>query len=490
MRPARRPEMKRPVTTDPSTAKKSAKPSPIKNGDIEKSPSSHAKSPRESPNKKSGTPQRLADAPTDKRNDFTSVRNREHLVTEGKELSPPKIRNVPVSDTPSLADNGPPQEEPPDPRERISMTPRAIASRKENLGIRLKVYEDPVGGYPDSSAAPQSTIRATALEELPINEPAVCPPHLSPKFPLLAEESESPLYHRKWINVETAARRVSDSEKTDNPFLVRRILESGITKIRAGTLDVHGFRKLQALIRGGEDIWEDGVKFDELLLPLLETLESPHSADSKSSLGRAQDLKTQLLITIRLLQQHQKAYFSGYYPRALSAIVLARKHHHATSHIVCGLEEAAETIVAECDPVRNIDAVLDLLETEPRDESDTLFMGLYILAGLLHRVSATALAKPGSADPLTSAEQNQRLGNVAARCLKDANPDVRRAVVEYALELHDAVRDKPSFWALIGGVGEDHRSLITYYLARREKAHERAGKGSTPRPTAVIGDGT
>lgn len=367
-----------------------------------------------------------------------------------------------------------------DSREPISMTPRTIASRKENLSNRLKVYEDPIGVDTEISTAPQVTSRATVLEELPINEPPICQPRLSPNFPLLAEERETPHYHRKWINVEAVASRDSDSEKIDNPFLMRRILESGIVRVKAGTLDVHGFRKLQALIRGNEDIWEDGVKFDELLLPLLENIESPNDLRS-NGVGKGQDLKTQVLMTIRLLQQHQPKYFSAYYPRALCAITLARKHHNSTSHIVCGLEETSETIVSQCDPLPSLDAVLDLLETEPREESDTISMGLYVLAGLLHRVSSLSSSKIDATCKLsTSTQQNLRLGNVAAGCLRNTNPDVRRAVVEFVLELYDIVGDKGEFWNLIGGLGEDHRSLITYYLARREKAYGRSGPGSGP----------
>lgn len=475
MRPARRPELKRPVTADPPASKKPARLSPTKSAEADKSPSSYKRSPQTSPVKKADahvkrTPDVLLekhhDVVASRMKDITVKDSNDHLLGNEAKFS----ADAPLVNNPNIPKDDAAPEKP----QRISMTPRAIVSKKENPTSRLKVYEDPVGSSSESPISSQASSRPSVLGELPINEPPISQSLLSPNYPLLAEESDSPLYHRKWINIETAARRVSDSDKIDNPYLMRRMLESGIVRIKAGTLDAHGFRKLQALIRGREDIWEDGVKFDELLLPLLENLESPNVNESKNGVGRAQDLKTQILVTVRLLQQYQPKHFSAHYPRTLCAIILARRHHNSTSHIVCGLEETSETIVAQCDPLPSLDAVLDLLEVEPRDDSDTLFMSLYVLAGLLHRLSSS-LASSSSSNPdppneRTSPHQKVRLGNVAASCLRNTNPDVRRAVVEFVLELHDVVRDKERFWSLIDGVGEDHRSLITYYLARREKA--------------------
>lgn len=474
MRPARRPEMKRPVTADPPASKKPARLSPTKSAEADHSPLSQKRSPQSSPVKKiDSQPRRTPDVQLEKRHDLATNRTKDNTSKDQKDL--PLIKDTTFIPDGSSAENTNSEVAvAPEKPQRISMTPRAIVSKKENPTHRLKVYEDPIGRGSESPISSQAASRSSVLEELPINEPPMSQPHLSPDYPLLAEESESPLYHRKWTNLEAAARRVNESDKIDSPYQMRRMLESGISRIKAGTLDAHGFRKLQALIRGQEDIWEDGVKFDELLLPLLENLESPNTNEPKSGAGRAQDLKTQILMTVRLLQQYQPKHFASHYPRTLCAIILARRHHNSTSHIVCGLEETSETIVAQCDPLPSLDAVLDLLEAEPHDDSDTLFMSLYVLAGLLHRISS--LASSSNLDPQderTFSTQNVRLGNVAASCLRNTNPDVRRAVVEFVLELHDAVRDKERFWSLIGGVGEDHRSLITYYLARREKVYAR-----------------
>lgn len=463
------------------------------------SPLSGKKSSQHLPVKGHDTPPAKKEGLALRPNNITSKVN--HDVVTLKDGVPRPIDDSPIGEIPLASKKALPQEDVAEGGDQHIPVIRASGSKKE-ANARLKVYEDPSReGAKVTVTSPPAT-RSTILEELPVNEPAINLPSIVSNYPpLLAEEGESPLYHRKWINVESAARRISDSDRTENPYLMRRILDGGISRVRAGTLEVHGFRKLQALIRSRDDIWEDGVKFDELLQPLLENLESPNMENGEGKPARAQDqIKTQVLMTIRLLQQNQPKYFSRYYSQALCAIILARKHHHPTSHIVCGLEETSESIVAQCDPEPCIDAVLDLLETEARAPSDgTLFTGLYVLAGLLHRVCSTSPTKPlsspssssssstfsnTSSSPLKSQStplatrlpptQQARLGHLAARCLSDTNPDIRRAVIEFALELHDVVgggEGTGNFWRLVKGASEDQRSLITYYLVRRERGY-------------------
>lgn len=361
--------------------------------------------------------------------------------------------------------------------QRISMSPRAVAGRKEIMTLKnsyfeeqqpLRVYEDPAGDS-NNGSPPPSRLRHTprALEELPVNEPAKQHRQIF-DHQLLAEEPISLDYHQKWLAIEAVERRhINTSESTQNPRLARQILESGIIRIQSRNLDVHGFRKLQTLIRtSGDSMWEDGYKFDELILPLLEYLETPNDEATPRS-GKALDLKTQVLVTVRLLLQYQPMYFSTYYPRALTTVLIARKYYNSTSHIVCGLEETAESIVHQCVPEQCIDSVLDLLETERTEgvETNTIFMGLYVQAGLLHRLRDKGLPSP------LSGEREERLGKMASRFLSDTNPDIRRAVIEFVLEFHDSMEPE-KFWKLVGNAKEDHRSLITYYLARKRNIHQ------------------
>lgn len=386
---------------------------------------------------------------------------------------------------------------------------RATSVMKET-NAKLRVYEDPSGEGLDTKIAPPSaklSAKLNVLEELPINEPAAYqPPRIGP---LLAEETDKSGYHKDWKEqVKLEGRSIGD--KNDNPYLMRRILASGITRLRAGTLDVHGFRRLQGLIRDREDVWEGGGKFDELLELLLETLESPNRNDSIATNARAQDqLKAQVLMTIRLLLRREVKYFSTYYPRALTALISARKHHISTSHIVSGLEEVSELIVEKCEPIECIEAVLDLLETDILRTYQTIYMALYVLAGLLQRMypqnrSASHLSIPNIISPPPEPEpehhdQRQRqqspssasrtrrvrstspsksrithshklrLGQTAAHFLSDTNPEIRRAVVEFTLKLYDAVGEEGGFWNLME-TNSDQRNLITYYLMRRDRS--------------------
>ena len=326
----------------------------------------------------------------------------------------------------------------------------------------LKVYEDPVRDSANDNSYPPPLVHIPgALEELPVNEPLKSRQIL--EHQLLAEEPQSPGYHQKWLAMEAAEHRhVGATENIENPRTARKILDSGIDRIRAKSLDLHGFRKLQVLIRtAGDSIWEDGYKFDELIMPLLEYLEM-RNEDTVARPGKAQDLTTQKLVTVKLLLQHQPRFFSSYYPRALRAVLVARRYYNSTSHIVCGLEETAESIVPQCEPLPCIDSILDLLEEQGTTGAgtNTVSMALYVLAGLLHRVQEKESTTQLSED------LESRLGNTGAKYLADTNPDVRRAVIEFVLELHDATA-QDQFWPLVAGGRDDHRSLITYYLARK-----------------------
>ncbi len=310
---------------------------------------------------------------------------------------------------------------------------KQLPSSEARQGEILKVYEDPFP-KPEKPTSPQPSPVANVLEELPVN--------------------------KKFNSLDSDGKPVNTPVKATNVVSARRLLDSGIVRVRARTLDIHGFRKLQGLIRNQDDIWGDGSKFDELLLPLLEFFEEPND---ELKPAKALDLKTQVFVTVQLMLKHQPKLFSTFYPRALCAILTARKHIQSTSHIVYGLGEMSKLIAKSCEPEDCIDAVLDLLETETSEihESSTLFMGMSVLEFLLY-----PYAKTRKGNHLTS-EQEFRMGRLATRCLAANSPDIRRAVLRYILQLNDCIEDEPHFWKLLGSACEDHRDLITYYIAKR-----------------------
>ena len=375
----------------------------------------------------------------------------------------------------------------------ISRSPRTIASRKENVNARLKVYEDPIRVSPDRAVTSPPSTRITVLEELPVNEPAINQTRLSPNVPLsIPEECDSPTLHRKLNG------RVSSDNRCENPHLMRRILDSSIIRVKTRTLDVHGFRKLQGLIlsKGYGELWENGARFDELLLPLLENLDSPdskrkdkieddHSQTETTPTRALKDLTMQTLNTIRLLQQCHPRYFSEHSAHAIRVLLSARKYHQASSYLICGLEETAAAIINACDLPLAVDLLLGTLFINRQDrEPEAIIMGMYMLEKLLQRIRRMTDGLTYSFHP----DQVATMGSIAHRSLGDANAEVRRGAIGFAVELHNLLtvdgaggpsseRSGPGFWDLVAPVGDEQKSLITYYLTRRESGSPRAAAG-------------
>lgn len=362
-------------------------------------------------------------------------------------------------------------------RNPVAASPPPMASALEpQHSNTLKVYEDPQspnskdspvqnGASPEMPKTPGYQAKAMPLEELPINEPTNFPNRrheqlkehtlLLQPSPILSPSSENP--HRRWKKVEGSERRRSLSPRSKDPAKAQDMIMRGLTRIRAGALDVHGYRKFQSLIKYHESIWKDEERYEEILIALLGALEAPEGATSTRSL----DLKTQILVTIRLLLSLNREAFAPLYPRALTAIITARKQYELTNHIVSGLEETAEDIVSACDPPEVIDAILDLLETEEKSYecSRMVAMGSYILSGLLRRLNNKRLF-------LKQAEL-ERLGKFATQNLRSTQPDVRRAIIEFCPELYDMVGSEDAFWSMVNSSVEDFRPLLTYYIMRR-----------------------
>jgi CLIP-associating protein 1/2 len=145
----------------------------------------------------------------------------------------------------------------------------------------------------------------------------------------------------------------------------------------------------------------------------------------------------------------------------MSAVISARKYYDSKDHIVSGLEETSEDIAGACNPGDVIDAILDVLETEERNEAGyrTISMGIYVLSGLLHRLNTRKMTMEKA--------DLKRLGKLAFRSIRDTHPDIRRAVIDYCLELRDMVEPEEDFWQMINDSVEDYRALLTYYIIRR-----------------------
>ena len=360
--------------------------------------------------------------------------------------------------------------------ERISMSPRNVFGRKETLHPRavlmqdqrdsrpLKVYEDPVQeSSRTSQPTPVTPFAPRVLGELPINEPTSQNRMATDQGFMFDKKNDGkPAHlHHDWTDFKQSEyKAIRKSETIDNPMLARKILESAIVRIQARSLDVHGFRKVQALIPSAPiSIWEEGYKLHELLVPLLDYLEAPNKFSDVRDAIRDLDIKTQILVVIKLLMRNQPQFFEPFYPQTLCALVAARKHYHPSTHMVAGLEEIAQDVIVNCGPPSTcISSVLDLLDADRA--TDTRTMGLDVLKALLHKSHMTR-------DP----SDVERLGQVATTFLESTKPEIRRAALEMVLELRYNVTEE-HFWALLANTKNESKGLITYYLARNQAVHE------------------
>ena len=375
-------------------------------------------------------------------------------------------------------------------------------------GEEVQVYEDP---FVADEAAVNDDEGKPVLEELPIpNEQAHgrrdsddSASHSGSvnSADSLPENDERHRHHKttstgsivnngaNGTNIDLEA--LSPQERADT-LRSRRLLGSGIERIRAKTLDAHGFRRVQDLVRSPLDIWGPNFqKFDELFVALLEYLAVPGEA-LKAPPIKVQNLKTQVLATVRAMMTLYRAESRRFVGKALTAVLRAAGDIGSTSHLATDLETTASEISSQKPGAQTgqcIDAVLNLLDSASdinggsTDDSEnvgsappalqprTLSLSLVSLSHILR--SAT---QSGKASSVLSSEQLSQMARIAVRLLNDTDPDVRRADLELCVELHEAEAARSAeggeacFWKELANAKEGQRNLIAYYLARRGKA--------------------
>ncbi|OAA56621.1 protein stu1 [Niveomyces insectorum RCEF 264] len=225
------------------------------------------------------------------------------------------------------------------------------------LSPPLKVYEDPFSDEQSTPKPTASVFAPTALEDKPVNEDAGLLARVPDDDAAVAEAAAPATGGLRGAtnNIDgavagdtttrldlvpgTAAGFYPPATSPEKAKQNLRLLDSGIAKIKAQTLDVHGFRKLQGVIRdagnnngGGADgvaaapaaaaaAAATGTKpgaaatpftdnrFDALLLGLFAYLEAPVPAGTADN-TKAQDVKAQILATIKLLLKKARAILS------------------------------------------------------------------------------------------------------------------------------------------------------------------------------------
>lgn len=311
----------------------------------------------------------------------------------------------------------------------------------------LKVYEDP---FTEDQATPRPTTFATnVLEDKPVNEHAGNP-------------------------IRTSSDPGSDTTPppTTEPFSPEktkqnsRLLDSGITKIKAKALDVHGFRRLQGIIRDGAGGAVNGKsavftddRFDALVAGLFEYLESPLTTLAPE---KVQDVKAQILATIRLLLKKMRDSFQPHVSRGLESLLRCRATYDGRTHMVSGLETLASDLVLLGDAseiTHVLSGMLSDLDDSAVGAARSLSMGLHVLAQMVD----------GKRPVYVPAENELgTLAGLAARCLESRESGVRMDAVGLCVALHGRVGEQ-RFWEAVRGVGEDGKSLITYYVVKRQR---------------------
>ncbi|KAK0745175.1 clasp N terminal-domain-containing protein [Apiosordaria backusii] len=308
----------------------------------------------------------------------------------------------------------------------------------------LKVYEDP---FTADQAPPKPTFEAPVLEDKPVNEDAAT--LLRPATVIISTGE----------NGDAGKGSVMSPEKLKQNS---RLLESGITKVKAKSLDVHGFRKLQSIIRDSNN--HKGLitdeKFDALLMGLFEYLESPlpNLAPEK-----VQDVKAQVLATIKVMLKKMRGSFQPHVSRGLESLLRARAVYEGRTHMVSGLELLAGELVMLGDAGEIAMVLAKMLQGMNADEAErdsrVVSMGLHVLKEMMEQRGERYVPTEG---------ELEALAGLAAKCLESVESAVRMDAVLLCVALHARVGDG-RFWEAVKGVREDPKSLITYYIVRRQR---------------------
>ena len=323
--------------------------------------------------------------------------------------------------------------------------------------VEVQIYEDPEAS--DRADTPANDERQV-LSELPLNENVrVQSPtqsvdsHTSPAgSPIRQMESRSP---------------GSEQDRTE-ALRNRRLLTSGIERIRTRALDAHGFRRVQDLAKCQLDIWDGGAKYDELMSVLLEYLRSFPTDTRLGQLpsSKSAGLKSQALSVVRALLILQRKYAGAWHANALISVLVARQA--ADSNVVSDIERTVDEIVKVAPPTPCIEAVNEHLSSATLGEETSSARSTALSLNTLRALLFSARSRKTE----LSTELQQGLARTSARYLEDADAEVRKADVELACEVFTRFGDEKSgFWGEFKGVEEGRLGLLTYYIARKERAN-------------------
>lgn len=336
-----------------------------------------------------------------------------------------------------------------------------------NGADEVMVYEDP--SDTPNNGTNGATVDKSVLEELPINE------HSHDLSNGGTYEGEDPRSNdgRSISPSKRGSAKTTEEPIQDRAEVLknRRLLSSGVERLRARTLDSHGFRRLQELVKNSSR--DPEVRLAGLLRSLADYAEAPNET-LKVNASKAASLKSQALTTIRaiIVAHRRDEEARSELVATLCSILRSRAMTDGAAHLVSDLEKTAFEIVKYAGNRSGacIDAVTSLLahdqDADAQGHCGKTTMALSMLAKLLATMQARNIE--------TSKQQREGLGRLAVKYLDDTSSDIRKADTDLCLELHAAhgKEGKEEFWGSLHGAREAQLNLVAYYLARRGEAQE------------------
>ncbi|MCJ1431540.1 suppressor of tub2 mutation [Xylographa pallens] len=243
--------------------------------------------------------------------------------------------------------------------------------------------------------------------------------------------------------VTTPVNPISQVLRT--PSSEQKLIDSGIARVQAMTLDAHGYRKLQSLITTRTDRWQF-YQYDDLFRALLKNLKAPVDPRSTAS----------VLKTIRLMLTSQPAMAQAILPHAVHLFLIVRPNYHVHTHLADELEDISRDMVMMLeDPLDLILSIILILEDTEDHGLLTIAMSLETLGDVLHQ------------GVLLTEGQQFRLGSALQGLMANANTSVRQSAMECLVELHQMAASHEAFWACMGNAAPADKNLLAYFLASR-----------------------
>ncbi|MCJ1403770.1 suppressor of tub2 mutation [Xylographa trunciseda] len=235
------------------------------------------------------------------------------------------------------------------------------------------------------------------------------------------------------------------SQISRTPSSEQKLIDSGITRVQAMTLDAHGYRKLQSLITTRTDRWQF-YQYDDLFRALLKNIKAPVDLRSTAS----------VLKTIRLMLASQPAMAQAILSHAVLTFLVVRPKFRDHTHLADELEDISRDMVMMLeDPLDLILSIILILETTEDHGLLTVAMSLESLGDILHR------------GVLLTEDQQLRLGSALQGLMANAHTGVRQSAMECLVELHQMSASHEAFWACMGNAAPADKNLLAYFLASR-----------------------